>query len=51
MEICEQFSYDLVNEHGTDIEVVFLSMAAESEGIDSENWLLNLTKRMQSSYS
>lgn len=50
MEICKQFSYDLVTEKGnirrsgpiprfSDLEVVALSMAAESEEIDSENWL------------
>lgn len=50
LEICKQFSYDLVTEKGnirrpgpiprfSDLEVVALSMAAESEEIDSENWL------------
>ena len=50
LEICKQFSYDLVNERGnvtrrgpvprfSDLEVVALGMAAESEEIDSENWL------------
>ena len=49
-EICKQFSDKLVNEQGniprrgpvpkfSDLEVVALSLAAESEGIDSENWL------------
>lgn len=48
--ICKQFSKNLVNEHGniprhdpvpqfSDLEVVALSLAAESESIDSENWL------------
>ena len=50
LEICKQFSHNLVNEQGnivrrgpvpkfSDIEVVALSLAAESESIDSENWL------------
>ena len=50
LEICKQFSYELVNETGnivrrgpvprfSDLEVVALSMAAEAEEIDSENWL------------
>ena len=50
LEICKQFSYDLVNAQGnivrpgsvpkfSDLEVVALSLAAESESIDSENWL------------
>lgn len=50
LEICKQFSYELVNEKGnitrsgpvprfSDLEVVALSMAAEAEEIDSENWL------------
>ena len=49
-EICKQFSYNLVTERGnirrpgpiprfSDLEVLALSMAAESEEIDSENWL------------
>ena len=49
-EICKQFSENLVNEKGnirrpgpvprfSDLEVVALSLASESEGIDSENWL------------
>lgn len=49
-EICKQFSNELVNEKGnivrrgpvprfSDLEVVALSMAAEAEEIDSENWL------------
>ena len=48
LEICKHFSYDLVNERGnvtrrgpvprfSDLEVVALGMAAESEEIDSEN--------------
>ena len=60
LEICKKFSYDLVNEHGninrrgpkprfSDIEVVSLSMAAESEGIDSENWLFE-SKLKECSY-
>lgn len=50
LEICKQFSNKLVNEKGnivrrgpvprfSDLEVVALSMAAEAEEIDSENWL------------
>ena len=48
--ICKQFSDNLVNERGniprrgpvpkfSDLEVVALSLAAEAESIDSENWL------------
>ena len=50
LEICKQFSENLVNEKGnirrpgpvpkfSDLEVVALSLTAESESIDSENWL------------
>ena len=50
LEICKQFSENLVNESGnvprrgpvpkfSDLEVVALSMRAESESIDSEKWL------------
>lgn len=50
LEICKQFSKNLVNEHGnmprrgpvpkfSDLEVIALSLTAESESIDSENWL------------
>ena len=50
LEICKQFSENLVNENGnvprrgpipkfSDLEVVALSLTAESEGIDSEKWL------------
>lgn len=50
LEICKNFSEDLVTEVGnirrpgpvprfSDLEVIALSMAAEAEGIDSENWL------------
>lgn len=50
LEICKQFSSDLVIEKGnirrpgpvprfSDLGVIALSMAAESEEIDSENWL------------
>ena len=49
-EICKEFSEDLVTEAGnvrrpgpvprfSDLEVIALSMAAEAEEIDSENWL------------
>lgn len=52
LEICKQFSHNLVNEHGnivrrgpvpkfSDLEVVALSLAAESESIDSEKWLFD----------
>ena len=50
LEICKKFSEDLVTEFGnirrpgpvprfSDLEVIALSMAAEAEEIDSENWL------------
>ena len=50
LEICKQISHDLVTEKGntlrpgpvprfSDLEVIALSMAAETEEIDSENWL------------
>ena len=50
LEICKQFSKDLVTEQGnvlrpgpvlcfSDLDVIAMSMAAESEEIDSENWL------------
>ena len=50
LEICKQFSQDLVNDKGniirrgpvpkfSDLEVVALSLVAESESIDSEKWL------------
>ena len=50
LEICKHFSNGLVTEKGnilrpgpvprfSDLEVIALSMAAESEEIDSENWL------------
>jgi transposase DDE domain len=50
LEICKLFSENLVNEHGniprrgpipkfSDLEVVELSLAAESESINSEKWL------------
>ena len=49
MELCKLFSNGLVTEKGnilrpdpvprfSDLEVIALSMAAESEEIDSENW-------------
>ena len=52
LEICKQFSHNLVNEQGnipsrgtmpkfSDLEVVALSLAAESESIDSEKWLFD----------
>lgn len=50
LEICKQFSHNLVNAQGnivrpgpvpgfSGLEVAVLSLAAESESIDSENWL------------
>lgn len=50
LEICKDFSENLVNERGniprrgkvprfSDLEVVALTLTAESESIDSENWL------------
>ena len=50
LEICKLFSENLVNEYGniprcgpipkfSDLEVVALSLAAESESINSEKWL------------
>ena len=50
LEICKQFSNNLVNEQGniprrgpvprfSDLEIVALSLAAEAESIDSEKWL------------
>lgn len=50
LEICKQFSHNLVNEHGnivrrgpvpkfSDLEVVALNMASEAVGIDSESLL------------
>ena len=50
LEICKQFSENLVNESGnvprrgpvpkfSDLEVVALSLMAETESIDSEKWL------------
>ena len=52
LEICKQFSHHLVNAKGnisrrgpvpmfSDLEVVALSLAAESESIDSEKWLFD----------
>ena len=52
LEICKQFSENLVNEPGnvprrgpvpkfSDLEVVALSLTAETESIDSEKWLFD----------
>lgn len=52
LEICKQFSHHLVNDKGnisrrgpvprfSDLEVVALLLAAESESIDSERWLFD----------
>ena len=52
LEICKQFSENLVNESGnvprrgpvpkfSDLEVVPLSLTAETESIDSEKWLFD----------
>ena len=52
LEMCTQFSENLVNELGnvlrcgpvskfSDLEVVALSLTAETESIDSEKWLFD----------
>ena len=52
LEICKQFSENLVNESGnvprrgpvpkfSDLEVVALSLTAETESFDSEKWLFD----------
>ena len=52
LEICKQFSENLVNESGnvprrgpvprfSDLEVVALSLTAETESIDGEKWLFD----------
>ena len=52
LEMCKQFSENLVNESGnvprrgpvpksSDLEVVALSLTAETESIDSEKWLFD----------
>ena len=52
LEICKQFSENLVNESGnvprrgpvpkfSDLEVVALSLTAETESIDNEKWLFD----------
>ena len=52
LEICKQFSENLVNESGnvprrcpvpkfSDLDVVALSLTAETESIDSEKWLFD----------
>ena len=52
LEICKKFSENLVNESGnvprrgpvpkfSDLEVVALSLTAETESIDSEKWLFD----------
>ena len=52
LEICKQFSANLVNESGnvtrrgpvpkfSDLEVVALELTAETESIDSEKWLFD----------
>ena len=54
LEICKQFSQDLVNDKGniirrgpvpkfSDLEVVALSLVAEAESIDSEKWLSRIS--------
>ena len=59
LEICKELAKDLVNDHGniirrgpvprfSDLEVVALSLAAETESIDSEKWLFDYkTPRIQ----
>ena len=52
LEICKQFSENLVNENGniprrgpvpkfSDLEVVALSLTAETESVDSEKWVFD----------
>lgn len=52
LDICKEFSYDLVNERGntprrgvvpsfSDLEVISLALTAESMGIDSESYLFS----------
>ena len=52
LEICKHFSENLVNESGnvprrgpvpkfSDLEVVALSLTAETESVDSEKWLFD----------
>ena len=59
LEICKQFSENLVNESGnvprrgpvpkfSDLEVVALSLTAETESIDSEKWLFDYKWRTSS---
>ena len=60
LEICKQFSENLVNESGnvprrgpvpkfSDLEVVALSLTAETESIDSEKWLFDYKLQVLSS--
>lgn len=55
LDVCKHFSKDLVNEHGkkprrgfvpkfSDLEVITLSLTAETESIDSENRLCSILK-------
>ena len=55
LDICKQFADNLVNERGnqprpgvvprfSDLEVIALSLTAESVGIDSENYLYPLAE-------
>jgi len=60
LEICKQFSENIVNESGnvprrgpvpkfSDLEVVALSLTAETESIDSEKWLFDYKLQVLSS--
>lgn len=61
LETCKKFSTNLVNDFGnaprrgvvpkfSDLEVIALSMTAESESIDSENRLFELLKPCKSDF-
>ncbi|MFV0537331.1 MAG: IS982 family transposase, partial [Dysgonomonas sp.] len=61
LDICKNFSYDLVNEQGniprrgvipsfSDIEVVSLALSAETIGIDSENYLFSKLTEYKSDF-
>ncbi|MFV0329001.1 MAG: transposase, partial [Dysgonomonas sp.] len=61
LDICKNFSYELVNEQGniprrgvipsfSDIEVVSLALSAETIGIDSENYLFSKLTEYKSDF-
>ena len=61
LEICKQFSENLVNDSGnvprrgpvpkfSDLEVVALSLTAETESIDSEKWLFDYKLQEYNTY-